>query len=180
MSLVGLAALLTSVLLVAAPSDAVPCENLATLGLQNARITAAIAIPPGAFTPPGSPAGPPDPALANLPAFCRVTASLTPTPDSDIAIEVWLPVQGWNGKLQSVGNGGWAGVIPYGALGAALASGYASAATDTGHVGNTAAFVPGHPEKLVDYGWRAVHEMTLAAKTILSAFFGREARRSYW
>ena len=89
----------------------------------------------------------PNPAsLSNLPAFCRVTATLTPTSDSDIKIEVWLPAPraegapgtAWNGKLQSVGNGAWAGVIPYPALGDAIRAGYAGAGTDTGHVGNTA------------------------------------------
>ena len=123
---------------------------------------------------------PTNPALANLPAFCRVTASLHPTSDSDIRIEVWMPASNWNGKLQSVGNGAWAGTIGYAALGAALTSGYATAATDTGHVGNTAKFVPGHPEKMVDYGYRAVHEMTVAAKALIAAFYGNGPRLSYW
>jgi feruloyl esterase len=109
-----------------------------------------------------------------------VTAALHPTSDSDIRLEVWLPVDGWNGKLQSVGNGAWAGTVPYPALGTALAAGYAAAGTDTGHIGNTATFVPGHPEKLVDYGYRAVHEMTVAAKAIVAAFYGNGPRLSYW
>ena len=166
----AVAAVLTSVVLGAEPSYAGQCEDIATRVLPNARVTSAAAVPPGTFTPPGSPAGAPDPVLANLPAFCRVTASLTPTTDSEIKIEVWLPMLGWNGKLQSVGNGAWAGVILYPALGAALASGYATAATDTGHVGNTASFAPSHPEKLVDYGYRAVHQMTVAAKAIATAY----------
>ncbi len=113
-----------------------------------------------------------------------MTATLTPTADSDIEIEVWLPPppepQVWNGKLQSVGNGGWAGVIPYPALGAALSTGYAAAGTDTGHTGNNARFAAGHPEKLADYGYRAVHEMTVAAKAIIAAFYGNGPRLSYW
>jgi feruloyl esterase len=161
------------------------CENLNALKLPNATIRLAQAVDPGAFTPP-VPAGaaPPTPAAAQafreLPAFCRVTASLQPTRDSDITIEVWLPASGWNGKLQSLGNGGWAGVIPYPALGAGLAQGYATAATDTGHVGNDAAFVPGHPEKLVDYGYRAVHEMTVATKALIVALYGQGPKLSYW
>ncbi len=177
----AVAAVLTSVVLGAEPSYAGQCEDIATRVLPNARVTSAAAVPPGTFTPPGSPAGAPDPVLANLPAFCRVTASLTPTTDSEIKIEVWLPMLGWNGKLQSVGNGAWAGVIPYPALGAALASGYATAATDTGHVGNTASFAPSHPEKLVDYGYRAVHQMTVAAKAIATAYLGDGPRTAlYW
>src|SRR6185295_2076597 len=93
--------------------------------------------------------------FASLPAFCRVTATLTPSEDSDIKTEVWLPVSGWNGKFQAVGNGGWAGTIPYAAIAPALASGYAAAGTDTGHTGNSADFALGHPEKLVDLAYRS-------------------------
>ncbi len=160
------------------------CESLSALTLPNTRTISAQPQPAGRFNPPsaqpGSPNPAPNPALDNLPAFCRVTASLQPTNDSDIGIEVWLPATGWNGKLQSVGNGGWAGTIVYPALGAALAGGYAAAATDTGHVGNTAKFVPGHPEKLVDYGYRAVHEMTVFAKAMITALYGNGPRLSYW
>ena len=73
-------------------------------------------------------------------------ATLTPTPDSEIRIEVWMPTSGWNGKLQAVGNGGWAGVISYPALANAVAAGYAASSTDTGHQGNTASFALGHPK----------------------------------
>jgi feruloyl esterase len=101
-----------------------------------------------------------------------VKATLKPSSDSDIKIEVWLPVSGWNGKFQGVGNGGWAGTIGYSALGNAVKAGYAGASTDTGHEGNTAAFAVGHPEKLIDMGYRAVHEMTVQGKSIVRAFYG--------
>ena len=104
--------------------------------------------------------------FARLPSFCRVAATLTPSADSDIKIEVWLPGIGWNGKFQAVGNGGWNGNVPYAALANAVIAGYATAGTDTGHVGNTAAFALGHPEKVIDFGYRAVHEMTVKAKSI--------------
>lgn len=160
---------------------AATCDSLATVRLSNGTVTHAGLVPAGSFAPPGAGAtAVANPVFKTLPEFCRVTASLTPTSDSDIRVEVWLPASGWNGKLQSVGNGGWAGVIGYPALGAALATGYATAATDTGHFGNTAAFVPGHPEKLVDYGYRAVHEMTVAAKALVRAFYGSAPRLSYW
>ena len=120
--------------------SAATCDSLGALPLSNGKVTAATLVAPGAFVPPGQ-SGPGTPAFRTLPEFCRITASLTPTADSDIRIEVWLPAAGWNGKFQAVGNGGWAGVIPYPALAAALAAGYATTATDTGHVGNTAAFV---------------------------------------
>src|SRR6185436_14509817 len=118
--------------------------------------------------------------FAALPAFCRVAATLTPSSDSDIKIEVWLPSSGWNGKFQAVGNGGWAGTISYPALGQAVARGYASASTDTGHTGNSAAFALGHPEKVIDIGYRAVHEMTVQAKAIIDAFYGSAPKVSFW
>src|SRR4029079_7682808 len=124
--------------------------------------------------PPTSAATPTPEAAANaarlyasLPDFCRVSATLTPTADSDIKIEVWLPVSRWNRKFQAVGNGGWAGTISYTALAEAVNGGYASASTDTGHSTQGASFVVNHPEKLIDYGHRAVHEMTTHAKTII-------------
>ena len=168
---------------VAVPAHAATCESLTTLTRPNTTILSAATQTAGSFVPPAAPGGPgggANPVFGKLPSFCRVTASLTPTADSDIRIEVWLPTSGWNGKLQSVGNGAWAGTISYPALGNALAGGYATAATDTGHVGNTAKFVPGHPEKMIDYGYRAVHEMTLAARAIVSAFYGDGPRLSYW
>jgi feruloyl esterase len=163
-------------------ADAATCESLTSLTLANTTITSAQTSTPGPFTiPAGPPVNVPNPAvLSKLPAFCRVLATLTPSRDSDIKIEVWLPSAGWNGKLQSVGNGAWAGTIPYPALAQAVLDGYAGAGTDTGHVGNTARFVPGHPEKMIDYGYRAVHEMTVAAKAITAAFYGSAPRRSYW
>ena len=95
-------------------------------------------------------------------------------------MEIWLPANGWNGKFQAVGNGGWAGVISYSAMADAVRAGYASASTDTGHVGGGGAFALGHPEKLVDFAWRSEHEMTVKAKAIIHAFYGRAPRLSYW
>jgi len=161
------------------------CESLASLTLPNATITHAQAIDAGAFTPPAPANAAPNAAVAaqafrNLPAFCRVAATLKPSNDSDIKIEVWMPASGWNGKFQGVGNGGWAGSISYPALRAAVAAGYATASTDTGHVGNTAAFALDHPEKLVDMGYRAVHEMTVQGRAIVDAYYGSRPTRSFW
>lgn len=147
------------------------CESIGALALPNAKVTAAQQVSAGAFIPPGPAAAVP-PIFTKLPTFCRVAATLTPSSDSDIKIEVWMPASGWNGKFQAVGNGGWNGNIPYGTLANAVLSGYATAATDTGHVGNTASFALGHPEKLTDFGYRAVHEMTVKAKSIIDAFYG--------
>ena len=117
---------------------AASCESLSSLALPNTSITLAQLVPAGGFSLPGP--GPAAPQFSQLPAFCRVAATLTPSSDSDVKIEVWLPAAGWNGKFQAVGNGGWAGTISYGALASALQEGYATASTDTGHVGGNASF----------------------------------------
>src|SRR5204863_2900543 len=117
---------------------------------------------------------------AGLPAFCRVSATLKPSSNSDIKVELWLPASGWNGKFQAVGNGGWAGTIPYTAIAAALSAGYAAAGTDTGHTGNNADFALGHPEKVIDLGYRSIHEMTVQSKVILSTYYGSAAKLSYY
>jgi feruloyl esterase len=156
------------------------CESLSTLALPNARITSAAVVSAGAFTPPGSNATSVNQSYRSLPAFCRVAATLTPTSDSDIKIEVWMPMSNWNQKLQAVGNGGWAGTISHGAMAPALANGYATVSTDTGHSSAGASFAMNHPEKLIDYGHRAVHEMTVQAKAIVAAFYGGGPKLSLW
>lgn len=161
----------------AAPAHAASCESLASLSLQAAKITSAELVSAGAFAPPGGgQAGP----YKSLPEFCRVAATLAPSSDSDIKVEVWLPASGWNQKFQAVGNGGWAGVISYRTMAEAVKAGYATASTDTGHSEKGGRFALGHPEKLVDYSWRSEHEMTVKAKAIIQAFYGKAPRRSYW
>jgi feruloyl esterase len=103
-----------------------------------------------------------------------------PSADSDVRIEVWLPLSGWNGKFQGVGNGGWAGTISYPALTAAVALGYASASTDTGHSTTGASFAVDHPEKLTDYAYRGTHEMTVNAQAAIAAFYGGKPKLSIW
>jgi feruloyl esterase len=162
---------------------AMSCEKLTSLKFPDATITAAQLVEAGAFTLPAAPNAKgkaPADLYKDLPAFCRVSATLTPTSDSDIKIEVWLPASGWNQKYQAVGNGGWAGVISYSALADALRRGYATSSTDTGHVGGSGSFVQGHPEKLVDFGWRSEHEMTVKSKVIIDAFYGSNPKLSYW
>ena len=176
-SWIAILLLFAAVALVAAPAGGTSCESLAKLALQNTAVTAQV-VPAGEFTAPAGRG--PAPSFKDLPAFCRVQATLTPTSDSDIKIEVWLPVSGWNGKFQAVGNGGWAGTISYGPLGAAVRRGYAAASTNTGHVGGSASFALGHPEKLTDFAYRAVHETTVAAKAIIASFYGNNPRYSYW
>jgi feruloyl esterase len=157
---------------------ATPCEQLASLALPNAKIDSAQMIAAGSFVPPGARGA--TPVYTKLSAFCRVTATLTPTVDSNIKTEIWLPATGWNGKFQAVGNGGWAGTIPYAAIAAAIDQGYAAAGTDTGHVGGTGDFALGHPEKLIDFAYRSIHEMTVQAKSIIDSHYGSPAKLSYY
>jgi len=176
---------LFSVLSAWAQPTADSCANLAKLNLPDTKITMAQVVPPGEFTPPPNPGGRgggrgPAPVFKTLPAFCRVAVTLTPTSDSDIKSEIWLPMQGWNGKLQVPGNGGWAGNIGYPNLAAALADGYAAAATDTGHTGGSAAFAYGHPEKMLDFGYRAVHVTAVAGKALSLAFYGNGPKEAYF
>lgn len=161
------------------------CEQLAQLALPNTKITSAQTVAAGAFAPPASMA----PWLAGdpsfykrLPTFCRVTADAKPTADSDIKIEVWMPAGGWNGKFRGQGNGGFAGEIDYRTLALAIVQGYASAATDTGHAagGTDATWALGHPEKIVDFAHRAIHEMTVVGKAAVKAFYGDAPQHSYF
>ena len=165
----------------------VPCESLKSLSLPNATITAAETLPAGAFQAPGTP----PPPVAMLPARCRVAAVLTPSADSQIELELWLPAENWNGKFEAVGNGGWAGAITFGngnpqaiarTMVSALKEGYAVASNDTGHKGAGAdgSFALGHPQKLVDFGSRAVHEMVVWSKAVVDKFYGKAAKYSYW
>ena len=157
------------------------CTDLEGLQLRGGRITASLDVDRGAFKPPaGTPTTAALRAYAETPAFCRVTATLTPTTDSDITVEVWLPKTGWNGKLQGVGNGGFAGTIPYAALAAAVRAGYAAAGTDTGHSTPGASFAVGHPEKLVDYAHRSLHELAVTAKIVAREYYGSAPKLALW
>jgi len=174
-----LAAVMLRAVNAAAPAPTA-CESLAQLNVTNGHVLSAESVPAGAFTPPNTANANGAAAFKTLPAFCRVTLKLTPSSDSDIRVEVWLPQTGWNRKLQSSGNGGLGGTIPYPALAASVKAGYAAAGTDTGHVGGNADFVAGHPEKLVDFGYRAVHEMTVAAKTVAAAHYDGRLTHAYF
>lgn len=159
----------------ATASAATTCESLSGLKLADTTITLAQSVEAGKFAAAPAGRGGGANAFADLPAFCRVTATIKPSSDSDIKIEVWLPATGWNGKFQGVGNGAWLGSITTNDLAAGIRKGYATASTDTGHEGSSASFALGHPEKLIDYGYRAVHEMTVKGKAITTAFYDNSA-----
>jgi feruloyl esterase len=114
--------------------------------------------------------------------FCRVVAVLKPSSDSNINVEVWLPVADkWNGKFQAEGNGGWAGSIQgLPQMQTAIRAGYATAGSDTGHTGGNGSFVIGHPEQVIDFGYRAIHEMAVQSKVLIKAFYGESEKLSYF
>jgi feruloyl esterase len=160
------------------PTEAA-CTALAQLKLPDTTVTTAEALTGGTFTVPGSANS-----ISNLPPFCRVAGVIAPTAESQIRFEVWLPIAPWNGKLAGVGNGGWAGSIPYPALAEQLRRTYAAAATNTGHDGapgqNMARFAFEKPEQLVDFAYRAHHETAVKAKALVQAFYARPAARAYF
>jgi feruloyl esterase len=156
------------------------CVDLKKLPLGDATITQAESVPAGSFTARGRGPG----AGAVTVPFCRVQGVITPTSDSHIEFEVWLPATGWNGRYQGVGNGGFAGGIGYTDLAMAVKGGYAASATDTGHRAEgpaiDARWALGHPEKIIDYGYRAIHETAEKSKAIVRAFYGEPVKHSYF
>jgi feruloyl esterase len=160
---------------VARAAEPQACEKLANLKIPHTSITSATAMDAGSI-PNGN-------APLQVPARCIVKATARPTSDSEIKIEVWLPAGGWNGKYLQSGNGGWAGAIPTAALAVSLQRGFVAAGTDDGHEGGGfggAAWSIGHPEKLIDFGYRAIRETTLTAKALIEAFYGKATSRSYF
>jgi tannase/feruloyl esterase len=174
--------LLASVIAYAAqsPVSTAACERLAaSLKLPGTTVTSAQPVAAGKFVPPDGGAAAAE-AARSLPAFCRVSLTIKPSADSDIKSEVWLPLSAWNGKFLQVGNGAWGGSIQYGALADTLRRGYAAASTDTGHTGTDASFAVGHPEKLIDFGYRSVHETAVQGKATVKALYGVAPRLSYF
>ena len=162
----------------AAFAQGTSCESLASLALPNTTITLAQAVPAGELPQAGR--GGRGAAPLTVPAFCRIAATLKPSSDSEIKMELWLPASGWNGNFEGNGNGGWTGSIAPATLASGLQRGYAAAMSDLGHEGGSASFALGHPEKLIDFGYRAAHEMTVASKALITKFYGRAPKLSYW
>src|SRR5580698_2215396 len=160
------------------------CEDLAKLNLPNVEITTATLVAAGAYKPAAGGGGPNAAAqakmYASLPAFCRVAASLHPTPDSDIKMELWMPASGWTGDLAETGNGGFGNNIGFNSMAQYVAKGYAGTGSNTGKDTNDAKPLIGHPEKEKDWGYRAVHQTTVTAKLILAAYYGSGPKYSYW
>jgi len=147
------------------------------LALPDTTITAAEPIAAGTYTAPDGEVFP------NLPAFCRIAATLTPTSDSDIKIEVWMPYSGWNGRYMGTGNAGIAGVIVWRTLAFFLTLNYAVANTDMGTspaATEGGRVLTGHPEKQIDFATRSTNLMTVRSKQIIRAFYREHPKYSYF
>jgi Tannase and feruloyl esterase len=165
----ALAAATVSLLALAAPAAAhaeTACADLAKTSLPHAEVTRAVA------------------EVVGDKQVCKVSVTSRPTKDSDIRLEVWIPVgAAWNGKFVQVGNGGFAGTVPKISFLGPIKAGYAVAGTDDGHqeaVGTSAAWALGHPEKVVDFGYRALKETTEVSKALIAAQKGAPAGKSYF
>lgn len=162
-------------------ADACARIAVASLGLPYTTITVAEAVAPP-FTPPEtfSSRG----YTVDDVSFCRVAGTSRPEAGSEIRFEVWLPAaDAWNGRFQGIGSGGSAGAIRYPQLAAAVRNGYAAVATDNGHTSDSGfdgSWSLGHPVRLVDFGYRAQHEATVAGKAVTGAYYGREADYAYF
>ena len=161
------------------------CEDLKNLALNHVTVTSAVSVEAGPMKPPKTPGPFPQP-KGIVPRHCEVEGTARPTSDSEINFLLWLPyADAWNGKYMQLGNGGWGGVIPSAGLARTLTLGYSVSATDDGHVAQAlippdATFAIGHPEKLVDFGYRALHETALASKAILDAYYGKPNSHAYF
>jgi hypothetical protein len=158
------------------------CEDLAKIPVTDGKITSAVAVAkdsPVVFS------------FRTLTApvdFCRVAVTLTPTPDSAIMAEVWLPEPAnWNGNFLGAGNGGFGGSVsaPAGDMRGELAKGYATAGDDLGHEISSPSDVDtswaiGHPDKVKDFAYRADHVTAEFAKTLIAAYYGRAPQFSYF
>src|ERR1700679_2336287 len=161
------------------PARAVDCNGLKSAKIADTTIISAEAVPAGDLTTVDKVT------RKNMPAFCRVVASVKDAPDSDVRVELWMPNEGWKGVFHVNGNGGYAGILAYnyGAMEAAIKRGYASAETDLGMAPATPLdgdALVGHPDQWKDWGLLGTHEATLAGKEIAKAFYGADAKRSYY
>jgi feruloyl esterase len=155
------------------------CAGLEDLELSATNITGVEVVSNG-FTPPAGTLLPAEVTVLDIGPFCRVSAISEPA----IRFEVWLPLEGWNGKYQGVGNGGMAGRISYLAMATALKRGYATASTDTGHRAGPVAFdaswARGRMDLIDDFGHRGLHVTTVNAKRIVEKFYGQPSEYAYY
>jgi feruloyl esterase len=155
-----------------------PCTRLTALTIPNVSVTSAQDVAAGPLAPDATGRGR---GSTTVPAMCRVALVATPTADSHINIEVWLPARdAWNGRFLGTDNGGFSGAIGYAAMASAVTRGYATVGTDTGHAGDQMEFGQGHPERIVDWAYRAIHVAAETAKLVIRNLLRPFPDRSYF
>jgi len=169
-----LAALISTARQQAGAQAADPCAALARAALSSAQVESAQANGTGAVQ------GARGTAIPRLPGFCQLRGLVTPSSGSRIHFELWLPLAGWNGRIEMIGNGGYSSSINVSELAALVRQGTAAVATDTGHDGNELDFGYGNDDAIADWGHRAVHESIVSAKALAARFYGRAPRYSYF
>jgi hypothetical protein len=177
--LLAVSAVAAFTLVLAVPCRAASCDDMVNLKLPNTVIKSAQQVAAGEFTVPGRGK------VTDLPAFCRVVALVQPLADSDINVEIWLPNTAWKGAFHGNGNGGYGGSLAAGYAGmeAGLRRGYAAATTDMGTAPATGLNgdpLIGHPQKWKDWAMLSTHVMTVTGKAIAKAFYGEDAKHSYF
>lgn len=172
----GLLVTSAAILLTPIAFAATDCGSLKNLSLPNTTITAADAVPAGSLAVEDLGA------QRDTPALCRVQGELHPTRDSVIRFEMWLPQEHWNGRLLNVGNGGFAGSIGYRQMVSNLRRGYATAGSDAGHqaAAEDASWAYKHPEKIADFGYRAVHLTALLSKAVVKTYYAKPQEKAYF
>lgn len=165
-----------------APAEAVAlaCEpaSFTDLQLENASVSSVASVAANSYQPAGR-----NTPIANLAAFCLVKGEARPTGDSLVNFELWVPQEGWNGKLVTTGNGGYSPALSYNDMAYAMRQGYAVMGGDTGHQStdpNEMFWGVGHPEKIKDWGTRSINAITVPGKRILAHLQGKAAARSYY
>jgi feruloyl esterase len=161
-------------------ANARSCEvaSFADLRLAGANIQSVTAVAQNGYTPAGQAA-----AMQDVPAFCLIKGDARPTSDSLINFELWVPREGWNGKLVVTGNGGYSPALSYTHMAYAMRQGYAALGGDTGHQPadpNSMDWGVGHSEKIPDWGSRSVHAITVPGKALVTALQGKPATRAYY
>jgi feruloyl esterase len=123
-------------------------------------------------------------ASGNIPEHCDVRGVIAP----EAKFAVKLPTN-WNNRFYMVGGGGFAGQLSLTQMNPGLQKGYAAATTDTGHdaakepLGTFAERRSDNPNadrKKLDYAYLAVHSTAVLAKQLIKAYYGSDAKYSYW
>jgi feruloyl esterase len=162
-------------------ANASTCADLVSLPIENTTITSAVDVPAGVYDPLEQERATRKTYPSLVPAFCRVAGITHPVPASTIRFEVWLPaLSAWNHKIEGTGNGAYSNSLSWGGLINAIRLGYAASSTDTGHSGGDLKFAIGHPERIEDWGNRAIHVTAQIANAIVTHYYGAAAQHAYF